>query len=371
MNKRDYYEILGVSKSATEAEIKSAFRKLAKQYHPDVSKEANAAEKFKEVQEAYAVLSDSQKRQQYDQFGHEAFSQRNGGGAQGGYDFSGFDFGDIFDDIFGNGFGFGGFGGGRQSQARRQKGRDSLLKVNLTFEEAVFGTKKTINVDVMENCDECNGHGGHGEKTCPTCHGSGSVTVEQRTMFGSFMSKITCSTCNGKGKTYDKVCSKCRGNGKIKQNKEIDLTIPAGVDNGNQLRLSGKGEPGINGGPNGDIYVEFSIKNHQIFEREENDIYLELPITVTEAVLGVKKDIPTLYGSVKLTIPSGSKDGDKHRIKGKGVANVNGYGKGDMYVVIKVVVPTKLTKEQKHLFEQLSKTDLEEGTQFSKIKQYL
>ena len=366
MNKRDYYEVLGVEKSASDAEIKSAFRKLAKKYHPDVSKEPDAAEKFKEAQEAYAVLSDESKRRQYDQYGHAAF-EGMGGGA-GGFDFSGFDFSDIFGDIFGSGFGFG--GGGRASN-RPRKGADSLMRMNLTFEEAVFGCKKTINVNVSEECTECHGKGGHNEKTCPDCHGTGQQTIEQRTMFGTFASRTTCSTCSGKGKTYETRCSSCRGTGKINKNKDIELKVPAGVDTGNRLRLAGKGEAGMNGGPNGDIYVEFSVKSHPIFERDDNDIYLTLPITITEAVLGTKKDVPTLYGNIKLTIPSGSATGDKHRIKGKGVEDVQTGRHGDMYVILDIHIPKKISKEQKKLFEQLSKTTLDDSDKFKKIEKYL
>ena len=368
MNKRDYYEVLGVSKQATDAEIKSAFRKLAKKYHPDVSKEPDAAEKFKEAQEAYAVLSDEQKRKQYDQFGHAAFEQGGMGG--GGFDFSGFDFSDIFGDLFGEGgfnFGF----GGRGNQSRASKGRDKLVSVDLTFEEAVFGCKKTINLDVNENCNECNGKGGTGESSCSRCHGSGTVTTEQRTMFGTFMSRTTCPECNGKGKSYKEKCSKCRGTGKVKTNKDLEVKVPAGVDTGNQLRMSGKGEAGTNGGPNGDIYLEFNVKQHEIYERDGNDIYLELPITISEAVLGCKKDVPTIHGSVRLTIKEGAQTGDKYRLKGKGIEDVHSYRKGDMYAIINVVIPKKITKEQKKLFESLSKTNLEDDIKFSKIDKYL
>jgi len=367
MNKRDYYEVLGVSKTATDSEIKSAFRRLAKKYHPDVSKEENAAEKFKEAQEAYAVLSDENKRKQYDQFGHAAF-QNNGAG---GFDFSGFDFSDIFDGLFGDSFGFGNFSSfGGENSNRPRKGRDSLMRVNLTFDEAINGCKKTINVDVMESCSECNGKGGFDEKTCSTCHGSGTITQEQRTILGSFMTRTTCPHCEGKGKTYTKTCSKCRGTGKTKTNKDLEVKVPAGIDTGNQLRLAGKGEAGINGGPNGDIYLEFKVENHPLFVRDDNDIYLELPLTIPEAVLGCKKDIPTLNGEIKLTIPAGTSSGEKHRLKGKGIQNVNGFGKGDMYVIINVVTPTKLTKEQKKLFESLAKTDLENEEEFKKYKKY-
>lgn len=367
MNKRDYYEVLGVSKTATDAEIKSAFRKLAKKYHPDVNKEPDAAEKFKEAQEAYAVLSDEAKRRQYDQYGHAAFDQMNGGA---GFDFSDFDFGDIFDGIFGGGFSNFGFGGGRRNSSRARRGNDRLMRINLSFEEAVFGCKKAINVDVNEKCSECDGKGGKGEKKCPTCHGTGTVTSEQRTILGSFMTKSTCPNCKGQGVTYDSTCSKCHGKGTVRKNTDIEVKIPAGVDTGNQLRIAGKGDAGINGGPNGDLYLEFQVKEHPIFIRDENDIYLELPITITDAVLGCKKDVPTLYGNVKLVIPAGSQSGDKHRIKGKGVEDLHSGSKGNMYVVLKVVIPTKLDRGQKKLFEELSKTDLE-NSEFKKIKEFL
>lgn len=363
MEKRDYYEVLGVEKTASEAEIKSAFRKLAKKYHPDVSKEENAAEKFKEAQEAYAVLSDAEKRKQYDQFGHAAF-QGNMGGA--GFDFGGFDFSDIFGDLFGSSFGFGGNRGNRPT-----KGRDSVMRINLTFEEAIHGCKKTVNLDTTENCTSCNGVGGSGETTCSTCHGSGTVTTEQRTLFGTFMSKTTCPTCKGKGKSFKDTCSKCRGTGKVRVNKDIEVTIPAGINTGNQLRVPGKGEVGSNGGPNGDLYLEFYVKEHELFERDGNDIYIELPLTITEAVLGCKKEIPTVYGNVVLNIPDGSQNGDKHRLKGKGAENPNTGRKGDMYVVINVIIPTKISRDQKKLFEQLSKTTLDNSSVFAKFKKYL
>ncbi len=368
MNKRDYYEVLGVEKSATQDEIKSAFRKLAKKYHPDVSKEANAADKFKEAQEAYAILSDDQKRRQYDQFGHAAFEQGAGPGGAAGYDFSGFDFSDIFSEFFGGGFG--GFGGSSNS-TRARKGRDSIMHMTLTFEEAVFGCTKSVTIDNYEKCDECSGKGGHGEKTCSTCHGSGQVTSEQRTMFGTYMTKSTCPNCKGKGKSYEKTCSKCKGSGKVKKTVTKDIKIPAGVNTGNQLRIAGAGEMGTNGGPNGDVYIEFSVKDHPIYERDGDDIYLELPLTITEAVLGCKKEIPTIYGNVKLTINPGATTGDKQRLKGKGISGVNSFGKGDMYIVINVVIPTKLSKEQKKLFEQLDKTDLEEGSEFDRLRKYI
>lgn len=364
MEKRDYYEVLGVSKNATDAEIKSAFRKLAKKYHPDVSKEPDAAEKFKEAQEAYAVLSDENKRRQYDQYGHAAFDQMSGAG---GFDFSGFDFSDIFGDLFGDGFGF-----GRSSSRRNRptKGRDTLMHIELTFTEAAFGCKKTINLNVMDECSDCNGLGGHGESTCSKCHGTGEVTSEQRTIFGSFMTKSTCPNCNGKGKSFKTTCSTCRGTGKVKKNKDIEVKIPAGVDTGNQLRVAGKGEVGTNGGPNGDVYLEFTVLDHPLYVRNENDVYLHLPITITEAVLGCKKDVPTLYGDITLTIPAGTQNNDKHRLRGKGIEDVSYHKKGDMYVVINVIIPRSLSRDQKKLFDELSKTKLNDEVEFKKIDKY-
>ena len=370
MNKRDYYEVLGVSKTADDKEIKSAFRKLAKKYHPDVSKEPDAAEKFKEAQEAYAVLSDPDKRSQYDKYGHAAFDSMNGGA---GFDFSDFDFSDIFSDLFGQGFsgfsGFSGFGSSKSS-SRARRGSDRLMKMDLTFDEAVFGCKKTINLDLYEECDECAGKGGKGEKKCSNCHGAGTVTREQNTIFGAFMSRSACSTCGGTGTIFETTCSKCRGTGKIRKNKEIEVKIPAGVDTGVQLRLAGKGDVGSNGGSNGDLYLEFRVKSHELFERDNNDIYLELPITITDAVLGCKKEIPTLYGNVKLTIPEGASTGDKHRLKGKGVEDLHTGSRGNMYVVINVIIPEKIDKKQKKLFEELSNTDLK-TSEFKKIETYL
>ena len=280
MNKRDYYEVLGVSKDATEADIKSAFRKLAKKYHPDVSKEENAAEKFKEAQEAYAVLSDPEKRKKYDQFGHNAFNT-NGGGFSG---FDGFDFGgmsDIFEDLFG-GMGFGTGRKSRNANAPR-KGNDALYNLTIDFEEAVYGTKKDISVDLEEDCQSCHGKGGHDSKTCEECRGSGTITSEQRTMFGSFLSKTTCPYCHGTGETYERKCSDCHGSGRVNVKKTITVTIPAGIDNENRLRIAGKGEAGINGGPNGDLYIEFTVREHEFYLREEDDIYVELPLTIEVA----------------------------------------------------------------------------------------
>lgn len=375
MNKKDYYEVLGVEKNATQNEIKSAFRKLAKKYHPDVSKEPDAEEKFKEAQEAYAVLSDETKRKQYDQFGHSAFDNNGAGG----YDFSGFDFSDIIREAFGGGFGGGftggfsdfGFNGFSGNSNRQTKGPDTIIQMDLTFEEAVFGCQKELTLTLNETCEECHGKGGHDEETCEECHGSGQITSQQQTIFGAFMTKTVCPKCNGKGKTYKNECKKCNGKGKTKTEKEIEVKVPAGVDTGNQLRIKDKGEAGTNGGPNGDIYIEFYVKHHPIFNREGNDIYLDLPITVSEAALGCKKKVPTLYGNITLTIPAGSENSDKHRVRGKGVENVNSFGKGDMYIVLKIKTPKKLSRQQKKLFEELAQTGLNEDEEFKTIEKYL
>ena len=376
MNKKDYYEVLGVSKTATDSEIKSAFRKLAKKYHPDVSTEENAEEKFKECQEAYAVLSDPSKRKQYDQFGHAAFQ----GGAGGAGGFSGFDFGDmsdIFEDLFGGmGGGFGGFsgftsGGSRRSANGPRKGNDILYRMTIDFEEAVYGTKKDLKLDVVDTCSKCDGKGGFNSSTCSSCRGSGTVTAEQRTMFGTFLTKTTCPDCRGTGTTYEKKCTECHGSGTVKKNKTITVNVPAGIDTENRLRVSGKGEAGKNGGNPGDLYIEFTVREHEFYERDEDDIYIELPLTIPEAVLGCKKEVPTLYGNVNLTIPAGTASEDRLRLKGKGVENVSSKRKGDMYVVAKVIIPEKLTKEQKKLFESLNKTSLDDSPEFKKYNKFL
>ena len=233
--------------------------------------------------------------------------------------------------------------------------------MKLSFEEAVYGATKEIDLDVIEECDECNGKGGFRESTCDKCHGSGTITSEQRTIFGSFLSKTTCPNCNGKGKTYKEKCSSCSGTGRVKKHKELEVKIPSGVDTGNRLRLSGKGSAGTNGGPNGDLYIEFIVEEHEFYVRDGNDIYLEVPISMTDAILGTKKEIPTLHGNVNLTIDPGSENGDKQRIKGKGIHNDSNRRKGDMYIVLKVLTPKKLTKEQKKIIEMLKATNLEDS----------
>ena len=365
--KRDYYEVLGVSKNATDQEIKSAFRKKAKEFHPDLNKDdPTAADKFKEAQEAYSVLSDENKRKMYDQFGHAGVgnSSQAGAGFGGFQDFAGagFDFGDIFDSIFGGSTGgFGGFSdfGGRSTGPKRTRGSDILMRMGLTFEEAIYGTEKKFNIDVVEDCSECHGHGGFDKEECDRCHGKGTITTQQQTILGSFMSQSTCSDCHGTGKTYKRRCSECNGKGKVKVNKKLTINIPEGISTGDRQRISGKGNPGTNGGENGDLYLEYIVDEHEYFIRENDDIYLEVPITLTEAILGCKKEIPTLYGNVKLNINPGTNSGDKERIKGKGVNNKYRRHKGDMYVVFKVYTPKKLSREQKNLIEKLNNTDLE------------
>ena len=367
--KRDYYEVLGVSKSASADEIKSAYRKKAKQLHPDLNKDdPHAEDKFKEVQEAYSVLSDDSKRKMYDQFGHAGVSGGAAGNpyAGGGYsnfNTSDFDFGDIFDSIFGGGGGFGGFSGfsgnGRSSGPRTTRGSDILMQMELDFEEAIYGCEKKFNLDVVEECDECHGHGGFDRQECSTCHGTGTVTTQQQTILGSFMSRSTCPECHGTGKTYKRKCSECNGKGKVKKNKKITINVPEGINTGDRQRISGKGNPGSNGGENGDLYIEFIVGEHDYFMRKNDDIYIEVPLTLTESILGCKKEIPTLYGNVKINIAPGTNSGDKQRIKGKGVDNKFRHHKGDMFLIFKVYTPKKLTREQKVLIEELSETPLE------------
>ena len=375
--KRDYYEVLGVSKSATEAEIKSAFRKKAKEFHPDLNKgDPKASEKFQEAQEAYAVLSDESKRKMYDQYGHAGVGNGGPGGGGhggfGGFDASGFDFGDIFDSIFGGaGGGFGGFSGfgGRDQGPRPTRGNDILMRMDLTFDEAIYGCEKKFNLDVVEECDECHGQGGFDREECHTCHGKGTVTTQQQTILGAFMSTTTCPDCEGRGKTFKRKCSECNGKGRVKKNKKITINIPQGINTGDRQRISGKGNPGTNGGDNGDLYIEYIVDEHKYFIREDDDIYLEVPLTLTEAILGCKKEIPTLYDNVKVNISSGTNSGDKQRIKGKGVNNEYRRRKGDMYIVFKVYTPKKLSREQKQLIEKLADTDLstEEVKKFNKF----
>jgi len=369
--KKDYYEILGLSKGASEEEIKRSFRKLAKQYHPDVNKEAGAEERFKEIGEAYAILSDPQKKQQYDQFGHAAFEAGSGG-------FSGFsaddiDLGSIFEEFFGGSFGgFSGFGGGsRRAHNRATKGRDTLVRLNLSFDEAVYGAKKTIELDLNEKCEDCHGEGGTGKVTCSRCKGQGVVIEQQNSFLGVIQTQTTCSSCNGKGHTFESTCSTCNGKGYNRGRKNIEITIPEGVDTGYQLRISGKGEVGQNGGPNGDIYIEFNVKSSPIFEREEEDLYINVPITITEATLGCKKEIPTLDGNVVLEIKAGIQPNSKLKLKGKGVRIPNSSRRGDLYAIINVVIPTKIDRKQKKLLESLEETKLDNSNEFKEFRRHL
>ena len=372
MSKKDYYEVLGVQKGASDEEIKRSFRKLAKQYHPDVNKEPGAEAKFKEIGEAYSVLSDPNKRKQYDQFGHAAFE--NGGGAGGG--FGGFDMNDIdldsiLRDVFGGGFsgfsgGFGNFGGnsGGRSSSRSRRGTDVRYEVDLTFEEAVFGCEKTIELNLKSNCEHCDGKAGFKEKTCQTCGGRGTVFERVQSLFGVMQTQKTCPECRGSGSSFADMCDKCSGTGVINKKQKIKVKIPEGVDTGYQLRVAGKGNAGLNGAPNGDLYVEFNIQDHPLFERQENDIYMELPINIAEATLGCNKEIPTLYGDVVLEIKPGTQNYTKLKLKGKGIKSPNSLFKGNMYVVVNIIIPTKLNRKQKDLIKELLKTDLDDEDAF-------
>lgn len=347
----------------------------AKEFHPDLNKSPDAPEKFKEAQEAYACLSDKENRAKYDQYGFAAFENpygNAGGGASyggGANPFGNFDFGDIFDDLFGgSGFSsFSGFGGGSKSSSKARKGSDSLYGMKIDFMEAVYGCKKDIDLEYYENCEDCDGKGGHGETTCSECNGSGYVVRQTNTIFGAMQSRTVCPECNGKGKTYKTRCNTCKGNGKIKVHKTITIDVPAGIDNGEQLRLSGKGEPGINGGPNGDLYIEIRITPDDNYKREGNDIYLEVPVTITDLCLGTTKTIKTIDGYVDLKIKDGSQPGDILRIKGKGINNPDSWKKGDFYCVLKLIIPTSLSRKQKQILEELEETDLEDSSEFKKF----
>ncbi len=369
--KRDYYEVLGVSKNATQDEIKSAFRKLAKKYHPDVCKDPDGAEKFKEAQEAYAVLSNETERAKYDKYGHNAFSGNAGGGSTGGYDFSGFDFSSIFDDLFGGNdfssfnFGMGGFG--RNSRNNKRRGSDLVYNLKIDFLDAAYGAEKDITLDVVDTCSNCNGEGGFDKTTCSTCGGRGVVRTESRTILGTIMTNSPCRDCGGTGYTFRTVCPECRGKGKIKQRKTYTVNVPKGINTGEQVRMSGKGEAGLNGGPNGDLYIEFEVKPHQLYKREDDDLYIEMPVTITDLVLGTSKTINTLDGKIELKIPASSQAGDTLRVKGKGMPNVHTGRYGDLYVILKLVLPNRLTKSQKDLFNELSKTELDDNEAFRKF----
>ena len=368
MEKKDYYEVLGVDKNASDEDIKRAFRKLAKKYHPDVNKEPGAEEKFKEIGEAYAVLSDPTKRSQYDQFGHAAFQNGAGGAGFQDFDFGDIGLDDILNDIFGGGFSNFGFGG---RSNRHTRGEDIRVLVNLTFEEAVKGCEKDIKINVTSKCSHCNGAGGFNESTCSTCGGRGKILDQQQTIFGVMQTQRTCPDCNGTGKKFEDICDVCHGKGIVKKEKVLTVTIPAGVDENSQLRLSGKGSASTNGGENGDVFVEFRIKEHPLFERDGGDIYLEVPITITDAILGCKKEIPTLDGNVLLEIKPGTQNYTKLKLKNKGINTPNTYGRGNMYAVINIIMPTKLDRKQKKILQELAETDLENSSEFKTFNKYL
>lgn len=352
MTQRDYYEILGVPRTATQDDLKQSFRRLARQYHPDVNKNSDAEERFKEINEAFAILSDPDKRAAYDRFGHAGV---RGAGAQ---DFN-VDFGN-FADIFEDFFGFGGFG--RTAQRTRnvpRRGADLQYKVELTFEEAVFGVEKEIEISRDEVCSTCNGSGaepGTSPVRCSTCNGTGEVRQVRQTLLGSMVQVTTCPTCNGRGETISSVCHTCSGRGLERKTRRKTVAIPAGVDSGNQIRLAGEGQPGTNGGPHGNLYLMVDVKAHQYFHRKGNDILLDLRINVAQAALGAEVQIPTVDGLEALRIPAGSQPGKVLRVRNKGIPYLRGSGRGDQLVVLNVEVPSRLTAEQRRLFEQLAES---------------
>lgn len=369
-NKRDYYEVLGVSKNASDEEIKRAFRKLAKQYHPDVNKEAGAEEKFKEIGEAYAILSDANKRKQYDQFGHAAFDGASGGAGFGGFEgfnFEDFDLGSIFEQMMGGSFG----GGRRSSSSRKSKGSDKVVNMKLSFEEAIYGCEKEFKINIDDLCPDCNGLGGHGETNCSQCGGRGRVISEQRTMFGIFQSETVCPKCNGRGITFKDKCNKCNSKGLINKDKTIKLRVPRGVEDGDTMRMAGKANAGLNGGPRGDVYIEFKVSEHEIYQRDGRDIYVKIPLTITEAVLGCKKEIPTVQGTIITEIPAGTQNGDKFKFRGKGVDDEKSGRKGDAYGIVSIFIPTKIDHTQKKLFKELADTKLNKSADFSKFEKYI
>ena len=379
--KRDYYEVLGLKKGASEDEIKKAFKSMARKYHPDLHPDdKEAAEKFKEINEAYEVLSDSEKRARYDQFGHAGVDPNYGGGAGGG-GFGGFggfgDVGDIFDSIFGGGFG--GFGGGRSTASSANaphRGGDVNANVTIDFMEACKGAKKKMRVTHMVKCDQCGCTGADANtktSSCTECHGQGSVRVNQRTPFGVISTTKVCPRCGGKGKIVTNPCSKCRGSGRQRVTTDIELKIPAGIDNGQILRVSGQGDAGLNGGPNGDLNVSVTVRPHELFTRSGNDIFCEIPISYAQAVLGDKVTVPTIKGKVEYEIPEGTQSGTKFRLRGEGVKYLGRESYGDQYVTVVVEVPKRLTKQQKELLKKFDDC-LEEKNQakrqnfFEKLK---
>lgn len=371
--KRDYYEVLGIGKNATDAEIKSAYRKLAKKYHPDLNPgDKGAEEKFKEVNEANDVLSDPQKRQRYDQFGFAGvdpnYAAANGGGAGGfGGGFGGVDLGDIFGDIFGGGFGggFSGFGGGSSTRTANapRKGHDIQASVILTFEEAAHGCSKKITINRQDTCPDCGGTGaakGTSPETCPDCGGRGYVVTQQRTPFGVMQSQQPCSHCGGRGTIIRNPCKTCRGTGKTAARKSLEINIPAGIDDDQNIALRGQGDAGSNGGPAGDVIVHVTVKADPMFERDGYDVTIHVPITFSQAVLGDDVEVPTVDGRIVQHIPEGTQSGTKFRLRGQGIQYLNGRGRGDQYVIVDVEIPKKVTRAQREAlkaFEDSMKED--------------
>lgn len=377
MAKRDYYEVLGVSKNANDAEIKKAYRKLAKKYHPDANPNNQEAEtKFKEATEAYEVLSDSSKRQTYDQFGHAAFDGASGGA---GGNFSGMDMGDIFESFFGGGSGFSDiFGGGGRRRRGPSRGADLQYNLTIDFEEAVFGCKKEISFQADDKCDNCNGTGakpGTQPQTCPTCGGSGQERVTQQTLFGAMQTIIECRTCHGQGQIIKDHCPVCNGKGKVRKQKNLTIDIPKGINEGQSIRKQGMGAPGEKGGPNGDLLIAISIRPHKIFKRKNNDIYVDVPISIVQATIGDEIKIPTIDGEETYTIKPGTQPETVVTLKNKGVFNVrNDRIRGDQIIKFKVVVPTKISDSQKQLLLQFAQENGEINNRkenfFEKMKKH-
>ena len=353
-DKRDFYEVLGVDRSASADEIKKAYRKLAKKYHPDLNPDdkEGAEAKFKEATEAYEILSDADKKQKYDQFGHAAFDQTAGGGYGYGGGFNDFDMGDIFSSFFGGGFG-GGFGGSNPNAPRR--GRDIAHSIELSFEEACFGAEREITINHLEKCDECHGSGakkGTSPTTCPTCRGTGQVRTVQRTILGNMQTSRPCETCGGKGTIIKEPCQSCAGKGSTRRSKKVKVKIPAGIDNGQQVYVRGEGDAGSNGGPSGDLILNIRVRSHKLFVRQGFDIYCDYPISFVQATLGAEILVPTIDGKVSYTIPEGTQNGTVFRLKGKGATRLRSTQRGDQYVTIKVEIPKGLSEGQKDLLRQ-------------------